>query len=259
MLGTGPSYRSPGTPLLGHLMFSAPPKDRAASAGASALSLLFHSLLLTAAVLLITTPRPQAAVAPHGFDIVLPTEAPPEPPPPPPIVPRPDVLATSGPKPIGFPVLVTPTVTLTDIPPITLGPPTDESAYTGIGTAGGDPRGTQPANGSTPADVMESPGAFVPFTVSPALRNVEAVQRALVRAYPAMLRDAGVTGRVLVWVLVDEQGQVMKAVIKQTSGIAALDDAALGVARTMEFSPGMNRDVKVKVWVALPIDFRVGH
>ncbi len=259
MLRTAPSSPSPGTPLLGHLMFSAPPKSRAASAGASALSLLCHALLLTVAVLLITGRKPQAAVAPPGFDIVLPTEAPPPPLPPPPAPRVPEAMATSAaPGPVGFPRLTAPTITLDHIPPIQMGPITDESVWTAVGPSEGDPRSTRPASDSGSAGVdVNDPHSFVPYTLAPALKNVEAVRRALVRAYPAMLRDAGMAGKVLVWVLVDEQGQVMNALVKQGSGMPALDDAALGVARMMQFTPGMNRDIAVKVWVAVPVDFRV--
>jgi hypothetical protein len=35
-----------------------------------------------------------------------------------------------------------------------------------------------------------------------------------------------------------------------------LDDAAAKVAELMQFSPALNRDQKVKVWVDMPIVFR---
>jgi len=36
-----------------------------------------------------------------------------------------------------------------------------------------------------------------------------------------------------------------------------LDQAALTVADTYEFTPALNRDKKVKVWVQFPITFEV--
>ncbi len=256
MLGTGRSTRSPGAPLLGHLMYSAPPKGGAAGrVGASALSLFLHASLLTAAVLLIAEQGP-ATDAPTSSttDLIQPTELTDPMPPPPAPAPLPtDVASFRGYKPLPTPISVP-----TEIPPIRAGEITNEIDYTGIGIEGGSGSApaARPAPGSLGADVAAAP-IFVPHTLAPELKNVEAVRRALVRAYPSMLRDAAITGRVLVWVLVDEQGQAMKALVKQTSGWPALDEAALGVARLMEFTPGMNRDVAVKVWVAVPVDFRV--
>ncbi len=260
MLNTGPWYRRPDAPLLvGHLMASAPPRSRAANAGASALSILLHASLLTVAVLLVTGHPPRAVTRPSPIDIILPSEAPPEPVPPPPAVLPPDAGATgAAAPPAGFPTLTAPTVVLPDIPPIRAGVATNEALWNAWGPPGGSESGPRPGgSGSGAQPDISSPESFVPVAVAPVLQNREAVQRALARAYPAMLRDAAMGGRVLVWVLVDERGQVMKVQLKQSSGMAALDDAALGVARTMRFSPGINHDIPVKVWVAVPVDFRV--
>ena len=105
------------------------------------------------------------------------------------------------------------------------------------------------------ADLSAAP-VFTPFTVAPELRNRDAVQRALVRHYPPLLRDAGIGGDVLVWFFIDETGKVRRYQIKESSGHEALDQAALKVADIMEFTPALNRDKKVPVWVSLPITFR---
>ena len=44
--------------------------------------------------------------------------------------------------------------------------------------------------------------------------------------------------------------------MKEGSGHEALDGAALKVGEIMEFTPALNRDQKVKVWIALPIIFK---
>jgi len=97
---------------------------------------------------------------------------------------------------------------------------------------------------------------MTPYTVAPELKNRSEVQRALVRFYPPLLRDAGIGGAVLVWFFIDETGKVQKYQIKESSGHKSLDEAALKVADIMQFTPALNRDKKVPVWVALPIDFR---
>jgi len=96
---------------------------------------------------------------------------------------------------------------------------------------------------------------FSVLSTMPALLNAEEVRRALSASYPPILRDHGIGGRALVWVLLGENGRVVRAQLKESSGHAALDDAALKIAPTMRFSPAMNRDQIVKVWVAVPIVF----
>ncbi|TVR55924.1 MAG: TonB family protein [Gemmatimonadales bacterium] len=97
---------------------------------------------------------------------------------------------------------------------------------------------------------------FTPFTQAPELRNRGAVGEALVEEYPALLRDAGVGGRVLVHVLIDEDGVVRRVEVAEGSGHPALDAAALRVAQVMAFSGARNRDEAVPVWVQLPITFQ---
>jgi periplasmic protein TonB len=111
-----------------------------------------------------------------------------------------------------------------------------------------------PAAGSG-QDLSAAP-VFTPMTVAPELRNRTAVQRALERTYPPLLRDAGIGGQPTVWFFIDENGRVIRTQLNQSSGYEALDKAALDVASVMEFSPAMNRDRRVPVWVSIPIVFQ---
>jgi TonB family protein len=45
--------------------------------------------------------------------------------------------------------------------------------------------------------------------------------------------------------------------INQSSGQPSLDEAALKVGQIMKFSPAMNRDKVVPVWVSIPVSFQV--
>lgn len=104
-------------------------------------------------------------------------------------------------------------------------------------------------------DLSAAP-TFTPFTVKPDLRNRREVAAALTREYPPLLRDAGIGGTVLVWFFIDEDGRVRETLVKQTSGQRALDRAALAVAQVFRFSPALNRDKRVPVWISLPIIFQ---
>jgi protein TonB len=104
-------------------------------------------------------------------------------------------------------------------------------------------------------DISDQP-VFTPYEVAPELRNGAEVQRVLEREYPAMLRDAGVGGTVVVHFFIDEQGVVQNQRVAESSGQAQLDQAALRAASQFRFTPAMNRDTAVPVWVAIPVTFR---
>lgn len=105
-------------------------------------------------------------------------------------------------------------------------------------------------------DLSAAP-TFTPFTVAPSIQNRNEVIRAMEREYPPLLRDAGIGGTVKVYFFIDENGQVQDTRIDQSSGHSALDDAAMNVAEVYRFSPALNRDKKVPVWVSFPITFQV--
>jgi periplasmic protein TonB len=104
------------------------------------------------------------------------------------------------------------------------------------------------------ADISRAP-TFTPMTVRPELQNQPEVQRALVRNYPPLLRDAGIGGTPVVWFFIDENGRVLRTQLSRPSGYPALDEAAIAVAQVMRFSPALNRDRRVQVWVEIPIVF----
>ncbi|MEQ9398348.1 MAG: energy transducer TonB [Longimicrobiales bacterium] len=105
-------------------------------------------------------------------------------------------------------------------------------------------------------DLSAAP-TFTPFTVAPSILNRNDVIRAMEREYPPLLRDAGIGGTVRVYFFIDEGGSVQDYRIDQSSGHQALDEAALNVAEVYRFSPALNRDKKVPVWVSFPITFQV--
>jgi TonB family protein len=104
-------------------------------------------------------------------------------------------------------------------------------------------------------EMLQAAPTFTPYTLAPELTNRDEITRLLVRQYPPLLRDAGIGGRVLVWVFIDDKGAVLKTQVKAGSGYDALDQAALAVASSMKFRPAMNRDKHVPVWVEIPVVF----
>jgi protein TonB len=153
-------------------------------------------------------------------------------PPPPQQIARPatPIIATAD---IDEDITIAPT-TFEDNPVEDLPPPPEESAV----------------------DLSSAP-TFTPFTVAPAILNRNDVVRAMEREYPPLLRDAGIGGTVLIYFFIDEEGRVQDRRVNESSGHQSLDDAALAVSEIYRFTPAMNRDKKVPVWVSFPITFQV--
>lgn len=109
-----------------------------------------------------------------------------------------------------------------------------------------------------PPTVTKDPGGFealAPNMIAPRLLNPEEVERTLRRNYPPILRDAGIGGTVNVHIWLDENGEIVRSRIGQSSGYPALDEAALRVVEIMRFAPAQNRDRAVRVIVNLPVHF----
>ena len=105
-------------------------------------------------------------------------------------------------------------------------------------------------------DLSSNP-VFTPMTVRPEIRNRAEVQAALMREYPTILRDAGIGGTVVVWFFISEQGTVLDRRVSESSGHLPLDEASLKVADVFRFTPALNREQIVQVWIQLPITFQV--
>lgn len=90
----------------------------------------------------------------------------------------------------------------------------------------------------------------------PVLRNRAGIALALEKIYPPDLRDQGIGGEAMLWLFVDEEGEVAFRQIQTSSGECKLDAAALVLSEQFRFRPASNADgSKVAVWVALPIAF----
>ena len=98
---------------------------------------------------------------------------------------------------------------------------------------------------------------LIPYDTRPVLLNTAEVLQVLEQEYPRGLREAGIEGRVELWIYLSEDGIVEKSEIKTSSGNPLLDEAAGRVIPAMRFSPAMNRDKVTAVWVSQWVTFRV--
>lgn len=100
------------------------------------------------------------------------------------------------------------------------------------------------------APPIEEQPVFTPYEVAPVL-----IKGTVKLVYPELLKKANIEGTVLLWLLIDEQGNVQKVQVYQSSGNTALDDAAVRAYQKARFTPAYSRDIPVKVWVQWPVKF----
>lgn len=110
------------------------------------------------------------------------------------------------------------------------------SGLPGSGSASG------PGRGSSPRTVITTPARYSD-TPKP--------------AYPESARREGREGRVLLRVLIDDQGEAKTVEVSRSSGSDALDQAATSAIKRWRFHPARAGDQPIESWVSVPIDFRL--
>ena len=65
------------------------------------------------------------------------------------------------------------------------------------------------------------------------LQNRDEVLRVLQRSYPSQLREAGIAGDVVLWLYIDEEGNVQKSVVAESvPSFTSLASDSEGTSRT---------------------------
>jgi len=79
--------------------------------------------------------------------------------------------------------------------------------------------------------------------------------------YPEMARIAGISGRIFVRVLIGEDGRAMKAeIVKRVPPDSNIfDKEAVRFAMTTKFKPGKQGGKLVRVWMTIPVWFKLGE
>lgn len=93
--------------------------------------------------------------------------------------------------------------------------------------------------------------AYIPVEKNP--EPVKMVQP----QYPDLAIRAGLEGTVYVKVLVNKEGKVDKAVMVKNDGMTVFDEPAISAAKQWVFTPAIMNGHPVKVWVMVPLRFRL--
>ena len=105
-------------------------------------------------------------------------------------------------------------------------------------------------------EVDESSTIFVAYDEGPQpIGGFAAIQSKL--QYPEIARKAGVEGRVYVNVLIDVNGNVVDTKILKSLGNNGCDEAAVAAIKSVKWIPAKQRDRAVKVWVGIPVVFKL--
>lgn len=99
-----------------------------------------------------------------------------------------------------------------------------------------------------PHQASYQPAALPPEHGSCSAHGVE-------RHYPAMLRERGVQGQVLLRVQVNEQGRAAEVLVRGGSGWRLLDEAARQIAMACPYLPARRGEQRLAAWVEYPIRF----
>lgn len=106
-------------------------------------------------------------------------------------------------------------------------------------------------------DNIEGGYVFIPFDEAPVpIGGMAAIHQNL--RYPSIARKAGFEGSVVVGVLIDDKGNPIKTQILKDSGSRfGFEEAAQEAVMSVKWKPAKQRDKPVKVWVSIPIRFKL--
>jgi protein TonB len=206
--------------------------------GGSVPSLIIHSAVIGAAVLATLSARQDTSSV--AADTTLVFLAPPTEPTPPP--PQPELSVPLK----GFQTVDVAAVIPTAIPPVTLQERFDPKDFSGVGVEGGRGTGVEPG----PDQVY----------AASAVDEQPLLLAASPPTYPALLRDAGITGRVLLQAVIDTTGRVDPGSVQvlRSPNPGFEIPSRQWILRAL-FRPARLGGRLVRVIVNLPLDFSIAE
>jgi len=116
-----------------------------------------------------------------------------------------------------------------------------------------------PPPSPTSSEYVEVQGiTFVPYNQAPApIGGFAAIQKNL--TYPEAARKAGIEGRVLLYAQIDENGNVARTKVIRSLGVTGCDKAAVAAINSVKWIPAKQKGKPVKVWIMVPVDFKLKH
>lgn len=82
-----------------------------------------------------------------------------------------------------------------------------------------------------------------------------AIQKNVV--YPEIAREAGIEGLVVIQAFINKSGIVTETVVLKSIPNTGLDEAAMDAIKRTRWKPARQRDMKVGVWISVPVNFKL--
>jgi protein TonB len=98
------------------------------------------------------------------------------------------------------------------------------------------------------------PTAFISVEKEPAPANLDIIKSRI--TYPQAAKDIGVTGKVIVRVLVGPDGKYVKHMILRSPHNLLVAEVEKHL-KSLEFTPGIQAGKPVKCWVTIPFSFNL--
>jgi TonB family protein len=241
------------------LMASSPERRPWSMSGWGGISAGLHAALLLGVLWITSRPTDVESVAEERVTYIifpeeepLPVDVPVEPPPPETEEPTVPELPPAPEVPRGFQELEIPREIPVKIPP----PSTFRVRavdYRGVGVVGGTGEGYV-----APADTAAAPLPLAVVDRLPQMKNVGELADRMRALYPPLYRAAGIQGSAIVQLVVDTEGRV------ESEGMSVLSathpdfaSASMELVRLIRFEPARRNGRPVRVWVQLPVDWKV--
>ncbi len=104
--------------------------------------------------------------------------------------------------------------------------------------------------------VDEDTPIFIPYDEPPEpIGGLQAIMENL--EYPEIARVSGIEGITILYLLIDEKGDLQNIKIAKSMGFDVCDQAAIEAVKKVRWKPAMQRDMPVKVWFGVPIAFQL--
>ena len=75
--------------------------------------------------------------------------------------------------------------------------------------------------------------------------------------YPEIAREAGIEGLVIIQAFINKSGIVTETVVLKSIPNTGLDEAAMDAIKRTRWKPARQRDMKVGVWISVPVNFKL--
>lgn len=99
-------------------------------------------------------------------------------------------------------------------------------------------------------NALPPPDVFIAYETPPT------PVRPLKPVYPELARNAGIEGYVTLYVLIDKDGKVRDIQVRKGVG-GGLDEAAVEAVKAVPWTPAIQNNRPVSVWVSVPVRFRL--